>query len=138
MYNNIYHRERQQLSREKKHGLCQSPTPSEALGSTLASGDHLGKGMSTPAWKTKGPRVPLYIPYHYSFHHVETHSKLNTHLQINLQLYIQYNKGVQTRRDISAVVESTFQLLSRARQHCGLIEWSWQDGIQLILDLAPL
>lgn len=44
---------------------------------------------------------------------------------------------MQTERDISPAVESTFQSRSRARQHCGLIEWSWQDGIQLILDLLP-
>lgn len=111
----------------------------EALSSTLASGDHPGKGHEHPPGRLKDSGH-LYN-YHIInfFHHVETHSKLNEYSLKNKPqtLYIQYSR-VQTGRDISPVVESTFQLLSRARQHCGLIEWSWQDGIQLILDLAPL
>lgn len=31
-----------------------------------------------------------------------------------------------------------FPTAKQLANNCGLIEWSWQNGIQLILDLAPL
>lgn len=112
----------------KKHGLYQSLPRAPT-----------GKGHAAPLGRLKSPGH-LY-KYHVInfFHHVETHSKLNTHLKINLKFCI-YNtvKGLCKQKGRRPAMESTFQLPSRACQHCGLTEWSWQDGIQLTLDLAPL